>query len=575
MKSLTPGLEEDLYLWDRWARHAAMTPDREAIVHYAGGNPIHRWTWGRLIARAHECAELLSQSGVERGQVCALIIRHHPEFYPLYLAIVAIGGIPAVLAYPNPRLHPDKFREGLRGMSRVSGLDWILTEGALDEVVAPLVGGADSTVRGVLFPLEDAAAASVGSRPRSELSGARASSPDDAALLQHSSGTTGLQKGVMLSHRAVLSHVDGYAREINLTATDRVVSWLPLYHDMGLIAAFHLPLALGVPTILIDPFEWVAAPELFLQTCARENGTVAWLPNFAYSLMAARVHEDDLDGLNLERLRLLVNCSEPVRAESFDSFASRFGKWGLSRNSLAACYAMAETTFAITQTLPGIEPKTVRASRKGLSLGFFTPADSDESFRACVSSGRPIAGCAVRIVGEDRVDVSEGKVGELLVRAESLFSGYRNDPVTTAKSFIEGWFATGDYGFELGGEVFIVGRKKDLIIVAGKNIYPEDIENAIHDLPGLIPGRVVAFGREDMVTGTERVCVVAETPHVDPVSHRNIRRAVVAEAMRLDVTVAEVILVEPRWLIKSSAGKPSRAANKTRAEALLEAEARL
>jgi acyl-CoA synthetase (AMP-forming)/AMP-acid ligase II len=497
------------------------------------------------------------------------LIRHHPEFYPLYFAIVAIGAIPAVLAYPNPRLHPDKFREGLSGMSRVSGLDWILTESALHELVAPLVGGPDSTIRGVIFPL-DTLSKALETPPRryQSFKTRLVGSPDDPALLQHSSGTTGLQKGVMLSHRAILNHVDTYAEAINLTESDRVVSWLPLYHDMGLIAAFHLPLALGVPTVLIDPFEWVAAPELFLQACSRERGTVAWLPNFAYSLMAARVHDDDMAGLSLEKLRLLVNCSEPVRAESLDVFAARFRVCGLPRDSLAACYAMAEATFAVTQTSPGVEPVMVWASREALSAGHFAPARNEQSSRACVSSGRPIPGCAIRIVDENGLDLAEGTVGEVIIQSESLFSGYRNDSATTAKSFRGDWFLTGDYGFALAGELFVVGRKKDLIIVAGKNVYPEDIENAIHDLPGLLPGRVVAFGIDDPVTGTERVCVVAETTDSDPVSQRAIRRAVVAEAMRIDVTVSEVILVEPRWLIKSSAGKPSRGANKTRAEAL-------
>jgi fatty-acyl-CoA synthase len=545
---------------DRWRSHAARTPGRDAVLHYAAGELTRRWTWGELVAAAEQYAIRLAAFGIRPSDVCALIIRHNPEFYPLYMGVALLGAIPAVLAYPNPRLHPDKFRSGLIGMSRGSGLDWILTERAL----APVLNGVmddTSTIRGLLYPLE---VAPVDASEADAMVARVTSRPIDPCLLQHSSGTTGLQKAVMLSHCAVLEHVRRYGDAIKLAATDRVVSWLPLYHDMGLIATFHLPLAAAVPVAFLDPFEWVVAPSLFLDACSRERATIAWLPNFAYNLMATRANEEDLEGVRLDSLRLLVNCSEPVRAESHDMFAARFSSYGLSRHALGASYAMAETTFAVTQTHPGLEARRVEASRDALARGVFRRPSGDESGRSCVSSGTPISGCSVRIVDETGTDRGDGEVGEILLRSVSLFDGYRNNPSATEHALRDGWYASGDLGFLLDGEIFVVGRKKDVIIVAGKNIYPEDIEDALSGVDGLLPGRVVAFGREDVANGTERICVVAESPLTDQAAHAGVREAITRAAMRIDITISEIFLVEPRWLIKSSAGKPSRTANKER-----------
>jgi acyl-CoA synthetase (AMP-forming)/AMP-acid ligase II len=522
-----------------WQQHAERQPANEAIVHYEGGVATRRWTWRDIFDRAQLYSARLQSSGVKRGDVCALIIPHNPEFYPLYMGVVIAGAIPAVLAYPNPRIHPDKFRSGLVGMSRSSGLDWILTDPGLHSIIDPLVTSDGSTIRGAIFPISDEPTTNASVVPV-------VSNPSEPCLLQHSSGTTGLQKAVMLSHRAVLDHVRSYSSSIGLADGDRVVSWLPLYHDMGLIAAFHLPLSMGVTSVQLDPFEWVSAPVLFLQACSTERATIGWLPNFAYNHMAMRVNDEDMTDVRLDTLRLLVNCSEPVRAESHDMFASAFARYGFNRSALAACYAMAETTFAVAQTVVGQEARRL-----------------DMSGRVCVSSGPPIAGCEVRVMDAAGNQVSEEIVGELEIKSLSMFDGYRNNPDATRQVLRDGWYSSGDYGFISGGEVFVIGRKKDIIIVAGKNVYPEDVEDAVSRVEGVLPGRVVAFGLEDPVIGTERIAIVAETSaRAD--DYARIKRAIIEAAMRVDISITSVYLVKPRWLIKSSAGKPSRQANKER-----------
>jgi acyl-CoA synthetase (AMP-forming)/AMP-acid ligase II len=549
----------------RWQHHADRKPDAEAVVFMRAGETPIRWTWALMLERARTLAARLLADGVGRGDVCALVIRHHPDFYPLYAAVELIGAIPAVLAYPNPRLHPDKFRAGLEGMARHSGLDWLLTERALEPVVRPLTIGAHATVRGVLLPFDEGAPRPGGDDMRPLGADEAEPSPvTSPCLLQHSSGTTGLQKAVMLSHAAVLRHVDDYARAIRLTSDDRIVSWLPLYHDMGLIAAFHLALATGTTTIQLDPFEWITAPVLFLDALARERGTLGWLPNFAYNLMATRVHDDELEGLRFDHVRMLVNCSEPVRADSHAAFAARFAPYGLKPEALGASYAMAETTFAVTQTEPGTGARVLNAARDALRAGTYRPAAPGEIVRDVVSSGRPISGCALRVLDEQGAERAEGGVGDLVIRSAAMFDGYRNAPEKTAAVLKDGWYWSGDSGFVLDGEVYVIGRKKDLIIVAGKNLYPEDIEDEIGAVEGILAGRVVAFGVDDADSGTQQVWVAAETEITDDAGLRALRARVVAAGMRIDVTIAETRLVPPRWLIKSSAGKLSRSANRER-----------
>ena len=551
-------------VWHHLLRHADVMPNREVVVHVASDADPVRWTWGPLLRAASGYAAWLADQGVRKGDVCALIVRHHPSFYPLYLGVSALGALPSVLAYPNARLHPDKFRQGLEGMSRRSGLDYILTERDLEPLVAPLVAGHGSTIKQVLFPL---GAPGVEGTTGSAIAEHAPASPDDPCLLQHSSGTTGLQKPVVLSHRAVLEHVTRYGEAIGLNAQDRIVSWLPLYHDMGLIAAFYLPLVSGVPLIQLSPMEWVTAPALLLEAISKERATLCWLPNFAYRFMVDRIRDEDIEGCRLDSVRLVVNCSEPVRAESHDRFHDRFANFGFRSEALGASYAMAETTFAATQTLPGSAARRLLVDRAALARGevWVLPVNDSAGGRWCVSSGPPVSGCSLRIVDEQRQDLPPGRVGEIAISSVSLFDGYRNYPEKTAEVLADGWYYSGDYGFIHEGEYYVVGRKKDLIIVAGSNVFPEDVEDAVGAVPGVMPGRVVAFGADDERLGTDVLCVIAESEAQTVPETKAMRLAILQAGMAIDVTITRVYLVPPRWLIKSSSGKPARVTNRDRA----------
>jgi acyl-CoA synthetase (AMP-forming)/AMP-acid ligase II len=553
-------------LWERWQYFAQTIPEQEAIIHWRAADEPFRWTYAELIETANKFSIYLKNIGVKKGDVCALIIRHNPYFYPLYLGITGIGALPSVLAYPNPRLHPEKFRQGLAGMALRSGLDWILTETALEETILPFVENKDTTVNELYFPLEWDLERKVDFDAFQELSEIRAEiKPDEPMLLQHSSGTTGLQKPVVLSHDAILKHVENYGKSIALSSDDKIVSWLPLYHDMGLIAAFHLALASGVPTIQIDPFEWVLAPVLLFMALSEEKATLTWLPNFAYNLMADKLSEEEMEDISLGSLRMVCNCSEPVRAESHKKFHERFEQFGFNKNALAAMYAMAETTLAVSQTPVGKQAAEVSVDRQSLANGTVLLSDDKNNSRVCVSSGLLIDECTAKIVDEFNNTLPNNGVGEIAVKSISMFSGYRNYPEKTAEVLDdEGWYYTGDIGFMHNDELYVIGRKKDIIIVAGNNIYPEDVEDFVSRVDGVIPGRVIAFGEDDPELGTEQVSVVAETRLETEEEFDKLRIKILRAGMEVNINIHNLYLAPPRWLIKSSSGKPSRKANRLR-----------
>jgi acyl-CoA synthetase (AMP-forming)/AMP-acid ligase II len=565
MSEFNFNIEEAPTLWKRWKLNSERNPDRDAIVHWVAGQEPFRWTYKNLIDSAKRFSVKIRELGIKPGEVCATIIRHNPKFYPLYLGISRAAALPAVLAYPNPRLHPDKFRQGLEGMALRSGLDYILTERELEPIVKPLIEKSGSTIKAVYFPLEWEFNGELNSKLDAEVEEIASKTKDtDPMLLQHSSGTTGLQKPVVLSHRAILCHVKNLGAALKLTEKDKIASWLPLYHDFGLIAAYQIPLAYGITTIQIDPFEWVLAPVLLPEVISKEKATTSFSPNFAYNVLAEKINEEELEGLDLSSLRIIVNAAEPIRHDSHEKFIARFKKYGLNPLALAGLYGMAEVTLGATLTAPGKPIPELSVDRNELSRGIMKLANKDSVLRVCVSSGQPIDGCKLKIVDENRNEIEDGLVGEVAVTSASMFDGYRNYPEKTAEVVANGLYYSGDYGFRWKGEYYIIGRKKDIIICAGKNIYPEDIEDVMNNVEGLIPGRTIAFGQEDVDMGTEFVAVVSETRAETDEDKNKVRMNILKAGMSIDIIIHKVYLVPPRWLIKSSSGKPSRKANKER-----------
>ena len=532
----------------------AAPPENPFITEWNDEDDIRVVTFGEFIRLAKlQAAEFLAQ-GLLAGDRIILIM---PQGIPLMTAFAGamiLGAIPAILAYPNFKADPDKYAAGLAGVTQNLKARLVVVDEEFPTELSHRITMADGA-RLIPNPIPSLCAAEP---PLPALS----LEPHRLAFIQHSAGTTGLQKGVALSHGAVLTQLDHLATALKVSDHDRIYSWLPLYHDMGLIACFMLPLAYHVPIVMQSPIEWVMRPGVMLQLISTFRCTLAWLPNFAFQFLARRVRAEERGSYDLSSLRGLINCSEPVRAQSIDEFLSTYKACGLPSDVVKTSYAMAENVFAVTQSSIDDAPRRIWVDGQQLWNDDRVVLVTDKAGKSIcfVSSGQCLDGNQVRIVCADGTNLPEGRVGEIMLRSDSLFGGYYNRPDLTAQALQDGWYWSGDLGFLHDGELYVIGRKKDLIIVAGKNIYPHDIEEIVWSHPAIHDGRAVAFGLYNPDLGTEDIFVVAEVEKEEQLQgsveiERAIRNAIAAE---LDVTPRAIYLKPPRWVVKSTAGKPAR-----------------
>lgn len=376
-------------------------------------------------------------------------------------------------------------------------------------------------------------------------------------IFQQSSGTTGLRKGVLLSEQVVVRQLDAYARAIALGPNDVIVSWLPHYHDMGLVGCLMQAVYQGTPLVQTSPFVWLQKPEWLFAAIRDHRGTLCWLPNFAFNLLADRVSPVTFGPDALGSLRSVISCSEPVAVASLERFYEPFAPIGLRREALSSSYALAENTFAATQSTPGAGVKIERINRAKLEVEHVAVADPDGA--PVASSGKAIANTRIRLRQGERI-CADGEVGDIEISSDYLFDGYfgvgAGKPAFTADS----WYITGDYGYQRDGELFVLGRRDDLIIRAGRNLHPADLERVLDAEPEIRAGRVAAFGVFNESEGTEDVVVLAEfggprVSDLDAVA----RSAQDRLSATLGVAAQRVEIVRPNWLVKSSSGKISRA----------------
>ncbi len=325
-----------------------------------------------------------------------------------------------------------------------------------------------------------------------------------------------------------------------------------------------MPILAGVPLVLSSPFDWVRAPYRLFQSISRYRGTLSWLPNFAYNFCAQKVRDRDLEGVDLSSWRIITNCSEPVKWESHQAFFQRFKGYGLEESALQCSYAMAENVFGVTQTPSGSFPVTDEIDREAyITERKALPPREGHPVLKMVSSGQPLANTRIRILDEKGHDLPDRVIGEIALRSDCMLTGYYNRPDITRKAFHGGWYLTVDYGYTLDGEIFVAGRKKDMIIVGGKNVYPQDLESLAYEVPGIHAGRAVAFGIYDEKAGTEEVVIVAEVDTEDPAERQGI-----ADALRIHITRNSAIalrhahIVGKKWILKTSSGKTARSANR-------------
>ena len=532
--------------------------DRPFITFWVDEDEQETVTFGQFRQRSLAHAKLLADSGVATGDRIVIIMPQGISCMAAFVGAMILGAVPAFLAYPNFKVEPSKYRSGLSGVTSNLNAKLVIIDDAFPEEMLGCVSLSDGTR---LLKLSDARP-SAGDRG----TGSVRREPEGLAFIQHSAGTTGLQKGVALTHSAVLKQIDHLANALQVDeARDVIYSWLPLYHDMGLIACFMLPMVCHLPLVMQSPLDWVMHPETMLQIITEHRCTLAWMPNFAFQFVPRRTPHARRQRYDLSSVRALINCSEPVRANSMNEFEQAFSSIGLKSNALQASYAMAENVFAVTQSDTHQPRSATRISADAQQFRtkqlVISAPEGNPGTVVFESSGKLLPENEVRIVNEAGGQLGDGEVGEILTRSDSLFQGYYNRPDLTATALVDGWYHSGDLGFSLRGELYVVGRKKDLLIVGGENVYPQDIEEIAAAHPAIHDGRVVALGIYNPDLGTEDIVVVAEVEPDESLTNSaecesQIRSLIVSG---LGLAVRTIFLKPPKWIVKSTAGKAARA----------------
>jgi acyl-CoA synthetase (AMP-forming)/AMP-acid ligase II len=526
-----------------------VTPETLVGV-FHDGDDWHSVHMADFMRRAMQYSELLTDSGVMAEDVVLVILHHGLEAHAAFFGAMIIGAVPSFMPFPNTKQDKTLYWRQHEHVFKHINPRAILAYHGLRESVSEAVRGSDAII------LHPATADAKTPALLGHVPGASA-----IALLQHSSGTTGLKKGVQLSYQAINDQLEAYAQALRLHSIPekRFASWLPLYHDMGLITSFLMPLWLGVPIVSLDPFEWTKQPSLLFDAIQDYRATHIWLPNFAllHHVRSARGSRT----WDLSSLVAIVCCSEPCKPEAFDAFLERFSAWGVRDSALQTSYAMAETVFAVTQSSSNKSVRRLRIDRTVLQTqGRVVMGGADEETMVLLSNGPPISRCEVRIL-RDGAFVDERVIGEICIMAPWLFSGYYKNPDATQDAFQSQWLRSGDLGFLDKGELFIIGRIKDVIIVNGKNIFAHDVEAAVSRVPNIKPGRAVAFGHYVATLGSEELVVVAE--RLDSAADQALVCRLVNHAVLEEVGVGcgDVRLVEQGWLVKTTSGKLSRSEN--------------
>jgi 1-acyl-sn-glycerol-3-phosphate acyltransferase len=559
-------------------RHRGRTDaSRTHLVFYEDEGESASLTFGDLLEGAESIANDLAHRGIGRGDSVALMLPTSLDFFLAFAGALLAGATPVPIYPPFRAKRIAEYAERQSAILSNAGARLLVTfreAAGVAKLLKPLVPSLEGVTTAETM-VRSGASAPLGPQWHSRA--------DDLALLQYTSGSTGNPKGVMLTHANLLANVRAIGEALQVRNDDVGVSWLPLYHDMGLIGAWLMPLYFGLPVVVLSPLAFLSRPARWLRAFHLYSGTIGAAPNFGYELAAAKISDDEMHGLDLSAWRAALNGAEPILPATLDRFASRFASCGFRREALLPVYGLAEASLAVTIPPVGRGPRVDRLQRAAFAQqGHAVPALPDASAHhsppvspedpnviSFVSVGPPVQGHEVRIVNGAGEEAGERVEGQLWFRGPSTTQGYYRNPAATAELFPEGaaagWVNSGDRAYRADGEIYITGRVKDIIIHAGHNLYPHEIEDAVAQVPGVRKGCVVAFGAADPIAGTERLVIVAESRE-----RNRDRRARIAQAITAQVTetlgsppnVVEV--VPPNAIPKTSSGKLRRDATKQR-----------
>ncbi|MBV1786633.1 AMP-binding protein [Marinobacterium sp. D7] len=538
------------------AWHVERHPDRPHIHFYNDQGNGPELTYGQLWQEARSVAARLLQHGLAPDQSVALMLPTGRDYFVSFFGILMSGAIPVPI---YPPMRPSQLEDHLNRQAS------ILDNCQARLLIAPPEANALSRLLKAQVPsLADVMA------PQSPAHAAPAQEPiekpvmpkrDDIALLQYTSGSTGSPKGVILSHANLLANIRTAGKAIDASSRDVCVSWLPLYHDMGLIGAWLGSLYHAALLISLPPESFLGRPARWLQALSRHGGTLSAAPNFAYELCLNKVPDSLLDELDLSHWRLAMNGAEAVNAHTLRRFCRRFAKCGFDAKAMYPVYGLAECSLALAFPAPDSKPHIDRVQRAPLMRdGHALPAsDTDTEVVEFVCCGQPLPAHRIRICDEGGRELPSRFQGRLQFQGPSACSGYYRNSSATARLFDGDWLDSGDLGYLAEEGLYITGRSKDLIIRSGRNLYPEELESAVGTIDGLRRGRVAAFGVSDQASGSERLIVMAETRADDEGERERLRHQAANAVSRLiGEPPDEVVLTPPGILLKTSSGKLRR-----------------
>ncbi len=537
--------------------HAQIEPDRVQIhlLEEDSGGDI---TYGQLLETATRVAAGLRDAGLRPGETVAIMLPTCADFFYAFFGVMLAGGV-AVPIYPPAR--PDKIEEYVRRQVLILRNAEVRFLISFDRVRA-----VSQIMRLSIPSLIEVTSVEALGRSGARLP-AHGVEPAEIAFIQYTSGSTGDPKGVVLTQANVLANVRGIGASVNFRRDDYVVSWLPLYHDMGLIGSWLFSVYHGAPITLMSPLAFLSRPERWLWAMHDSCGSLCPAPNFSYELCARKIPDEAIEGLDLSRWRVAINAGEAVLPDTLARFAARFKPYGFRAESFVPCYGLAESSVALTFTpmnrVPVID--TIRRDRFESEGKAVPAAPGETNVLRFVANGRAMPGHEVKLLDEEGRELGERVLGRIFFRGASRTAGYyRNPAASAAVMTADGWMDSGDLGYWASRELYVTGRLKDCIIKSGRNIIPQEIEAAAADAPGVRKGCVAAFGALDPETGTERLVVVAETRAAAPEELARIEEEVVKRVNAvIGIPPDKVVLVEPQSVPKTSSGKIRRNATRT------------
>ncbi len=534
--------------------HMQRQPDRLTVFMYEDHKeyPLtYRALWDGSIGYAAQ----LRRAGLERGQMVAIMLPTCRQYLFSFYGVLLAGGVPVPL-YPPARLTTIEDHMTRHVAILKSAAPTIMITVREAKSLAYLLRAQVESLQQVLVPddLEGAAPADF-----APVHG----NPGDTGFLQYTSGSTGNPKGVVLSHANLMANVRAMGAAVNANPEDVFVSWLPLYHDLGLIGANFASLVLGFPTVLMSPLAFLSRPASWMRAIHRHRGTMSGGPNFSFELCLRRISDEDMEGIDLSSWRFAFNAAEPVSPDTIIEFEKRFGKYGLRKNCLSPSYGLAESSVGVAITVPGSPWRADRLDRERFTrTGEAVEARPDDpSPLIVIGCGTPIPGHDIRAVDAAGLELPDRQEGLLQFRGPSSTSGYYRNPEATKTLFDGEWVNTGDRAYLSEGVLFLTGREKDIIIRGGRNISPYELEQAVGDLAGVRRGCVAVFGSRDPAAGTERVVVLAEMRERDTSRHDDLKRMINDLAVGLIGAPADdIVLAPPGTVPKTSSGKIRRVA---------------